>query len=99
MFAILSFAIVVAVSAIDPITIVAYALAAYFPKTWLGVALAGTVAGIAMAGLSIALAYANYHAPVPKLLAARVVTCIIGALLLRAIGKGIKLATASADQT
>jgi hypothetical protein len=50
-----------------------------------------------MAALSVVLAYANHHAPIPKFIAARIIACILGALLLRTIGKGIKMATPSAS--
>jgi hypothetical protein len=82
----LLFAVTVIAGMIDPLSIVAYGIAAYTSKTWSGAAFGGLIAGIVIEGLSIAI----FGKPSMYYGVARVLSCIAGALALRSIGKGIR---------
>jgi hypothetical protein len=87
---VLIFLTTVVVFLVDPISILACAIAAYFPRTWREAFLAGSVAGVAVASLSAILLNMNGR-PFSLLYAlAHVVSCIVGTLALRWIGRAIR---------
>jgi hypothetical protein len=83
------FFIATLVSLIDPIAIVGYALAAYLPRSWVGVIIGGTFAGVAYAGLSIALV-SQVHTLNPIIHLGQFTACVVGALALRGISKVVR---------
>lgn len=82
----LLFAVSVIAGMFDPLSIVVYGIAFYISKTWRGAALGGLVAGVVIEGFSIAI----FGKPSMYYGIARVLSCIVGALTLRAIGNGLR---------
>jgi hypothetical protein len=95
---ILSFIVVTVVSMIDPIAIVAYALAAFLPKTWRGVIIGGVIAGFAVATLTYVM-QSQYQTPKMFLIVGQFAGCVLGAIILRWIINMVRAARANKTTT
>ncbi len=93
------FLVSIFVSMVDPIAFIAYAIPAWVASTWLGTIIGGAIAGIVMAALRSGLDYLESHSygvtmsaspDSLQLLFAGFLGCILGACILKGIGKGIR---------
>ena len=95
MMSVLLFLVSVTVSAIDPLIMLGYVLAAVLPKTRMGVAAAGALAGTFFGGFSIVLANANYREPIFYSMLVQFTACVVWALALRTVIDAVRTKRAS----
>lgn len=95
---VLIFVVAVLVSAIDPLLLIGYAAAGYFAPNWRWAALYGPLSGLAVLILLVLIRGQGWQ-PRAYNVAAQLVACTMGAVLVRLVIDAVKKPSAGAAGT